>query len=232
MNAKIRECACLIAGKKYPWEYVDRLHSMLSRHSTVPIRLHVLTESDRSVPSPYVKKPLLPWPEISTPDLSWWYKLQFFDRTRFDQPMMYFDLDTVIVGNIDWLWEPEDKKNCFYSVLDFRYLQRPYLKKINSSIMYWNPDTFYWIWEDFTRLNLREVISTYPGDQDYYDQVIPSSHVKFFDKELIKSWRWQIQDPRRPHLSDPLLGTKILIFHGNPKPHEIRENPILKQYWI
>ena len=48
------DCACVIHGTAYSWDYVERLHSMLSRHITPGIRLHVYTEADRPVPEPVV----------------------------------------------------------------------------------------------------------------------------------------------------------------------------------
>jgi hypothetical protein len=239
MEQEIRECACLIVGKKYPWRYVENLYSMLSRHSSQPIRLHVLTEPDRDVPAPFIKHELDLWPEVSHSNLSWWYKMQLFDQKRFDQPMMYFDLDIVIVDNIDWLWHCSSVRNQFYSVQDFRYLQRPHQRKINSSVMSWCPDIFYWVWEDFTREDRSKIFASYAGDQDYLDRVIPLANQKFFDSDLIKSYRWQIQDggwnfkkrvPFAPGTTRLDPNTRIVVFHGNPKPHEI-SSPLISKHW-
>ena len=94
------DCACVIHGDAYSWTYVERLYNMLSRHVTPGIRLHVYTEADRSVPAPMIKHALTDW-SISGPRRAWWYKMQLFNTQHHAGPLLYFDLDTVIVRNID-----------------------------------------------------------------------------------------------------------------------------------
>jgi hypothetical protein len=76
------DVACVIHGTKYDWCYVERLFNMVTRHSTRPIRFHVFTESDRSVPDYMVKHVLHDWPGIAGPKKSWWYKMQMFEPGR------------------------------------------------------------------------------------------------------------------------------------------------------
>jgi hypothetical protein len=233
-----RDCVCVLVGGKYGWEYVERLYSMLERHSSIPVRLHVLTEPGRRVPDPFVRHELQIMPELSGADVFWWYKMQLFDRARFVSPMMYFDLDMVIVGNVDFLWQGDPR--FFWAVRDFRYLWRPGCFDINSSIMHWDPEKFSWIWEDFCRDNICNVLKAHPGDQDYLTAAIPRDRVRFFDTDLVKSWRWQIQDGGWDFRKKKSLTpghttidqiTKIIVFHGRPKPHEI-QNPVLRSRWI
>ena len=94
-----RHCACVIHGTVYGWHYVDRLYNMLSRNSSEPISLHVYTEANRPVPSHMVKHVLTPMPVRK----GWWYKMQIFDPAHFQGNLLYFDLDTVIAGNLDWI---------------------------------------------------------------------------------------------------------------------------------
>ena len=63
------DCACVIHGTAYSWDYVERLHNMLSRHITLGIRLHVYTEADRPVPAPMIKHVLEPWSIASAKNL-------------------------------------------------------------------------------------------------------------------------------------------------------------------
>lgn len=235
MEDLVRDCVCLIHGRRYSWEYVTKLHSMLNRNSTVPIRLHVLTEPDRVVPAPMIKHDLQLWPGIAGPRLAWWYKMQMFDQARFSGFMVYFDLDVVITNNIDWLWQQDPK--CFWAIHDFRRLWRVGEHKINSSVMAWDTKRFYWIWEDFSNSDMQVIIKKYRGDQNYLDAVMPGTHLRFFEQTSIKSWKWQIS--KNPGIL-PLLKSQIknntdlpcsiIIFHGDPKPHEITE-PHIQQHW-
>ena len=107
--------------------------------------------------------------------------------------------------------------------------------------MLWDTVKFNYIWDDFLKQNLADLIRKYPGDQDYLSATLNPKDIRFFDNNLIKSWRWQLLDGgldfktrkyRRPGagtLLDPT--TRIAIFHGNPKPHEITD-PVVQKFWI
>lgn len=233
----VRDCACLIVGNKYSWDYVDRLYSMLCRNSTTPVRLTVLTEPERPVPAPYIKKDIVPSPLITDLRHAWWYKMQLFDHIKIPTPTVYFDLDLVIIGNIDWIWETDPK--FFWTIRDFQCLWKRNSQSINSSIMRWDPKIFYWIWEDFCKENFSDIMKIYLGDQNYLNQIIPSNRVRFLDEEAIKSWRWQVSGggwdfSRKKYLNpgtcDPGNQTKIIVFHGDPKPHAV-EDRLINQHW-
>ena len=81
------DCACVIHGSGYDWQYVERLYNMLCRNLLKEVRLHVYTEHDRSVPPHMVKHILEDW-GISGPKRSWWYKMQLFNPTHFAGNML------------------------------------------------------------------------------------------------------------------------------------------------
>jgi hypothetical protein len=226
-----RDYACVIHGDFYQWAYVEKLYNMLCRNSGHGVSLHVFTEPSRSVPDYMIQHPLVEWPGVSGPKKSWWYKMQMFSYSHLRDPVVYFDLDVVILRNIDWIWQLDQQY--FWAVQDFRYLRKPGSREINSSIMFWNPTRFSWIWDDFVRSGVDTIIARYPGDQNYLDSIIPHSHLRFLDRDSIKSYRWQIQD-KKSHagqlqqselalISKKLQQVDVLVFHGTPKPHEINE---------
>jgi len=239
MSENIRDVVCLTHGNKYPWEYVEKLYSMVTRHSSAPVRFHVMTEEHRAVPAHMIKHTLTHWPDISGPNLAWWYKMQLFDLRRFSNRMLYLDLDLVIVGDLDWVWQLDPQY--FWSIRDFQYLYRGNIQTINSSVMIWDPAKYYWIWEDFDQLDRPAITRRYKGDQNYLSAVLPQSHLRFIDADLVKSWRWQIagggwdfnkRRVKNPN-SAPVIdsSTKIIVFHGTPNPHEVNDN-IVKTNWI
>jgi len=231
------DCACVIHGDVYSWTYVERLYNMLQRNITTGIRLHVYTEADRPVPAPMIKHELIDW-GISGPKQGWWYKLQLFNSAQFSGPLLYFDLDTVITSNIDWIWKLPLRY--FWAVQDFKYLWKPTHQGINSSIMWWDTRLYGNIWRDFTPKDIATLSKQHQGDQDYLTQNIDNRSLRFFPQERIQSWRWQCIDGgynfKQRMYKNPGTGanldekTSVLVFHGKPKPAEI-QNAIVLQHW-
>jgi hypothetical protein len=141
------DCACVIHGSGYDFTYVDRLYSMLNRHLSRGARLHVYTEASRVVPAHMIRHDLTEWPGVSGRKRSWWYKMQLFNSDHFAGQLLYFDLDTVIVDNIDWMVNLSPV--FFWTLRDFRSLWQPDCYKINSSVMYWNTQDWQSIWTQF-----------------------------------------------------------------------------------
>lgn len=232
------DCACLIHGNHYDWQYVEKLYSMLSRNFSYPIRLHVFTEMDRNVPSHMIKHAIDEWPGIAGPKRAWWYKIQLFNQRHFRGKLLYFDLDVVITGNLDWILQLDPKY--FWCIRDFKFLWKPGWQGINSSVMLWDTEKFQRIWKSFMSQDLADVMQRYPGDQDFLTSAINEHERRFFDQNFVQSWRWQINDGgmdlntkvyRRPGAGSVLnSGVSVMVFHGNPKPHAI-DDPVIQQYW-
>ena len=231
------DCACVIHGDAYDWQYVDRLYNMLNRHISPAIRFHVYTEATRPVPEHMIKHELEDW-GIGGPKRGWWYKMQLFNPDHHAGPLLYFDLDTVIVRNIDWIWQQPTRY--FWTVKDFKYLWRPMYTGANTSVMWWDTQRYARVWQEFCAQSLDNIILKYPGDQDYVTKSIGQAELRFLDTERIKSWRWQCLDggynfTRRKHLQ-PRSGTTItdqtavLVFHGQPKPSDLLDSVII-EHW-
>jgi hypothetical protein len=153
--------------------------------------------------------------------------------------MMYFDLDTVIVDNIDWIWQlPTDR---FWAVRDFKYLFRPGKQVINSSVMWFDPAQWNRVYQEFDPEDVSKRRGAWHGDQDFIQEKIPPSRVGYLDINRVKSWRWELQEGgynfatkkhkntgAPAHISSP---ASVLVFHGNPKPHEVTD-PAILQHWI
>lgn len=228
--------ACLIHGSGYDWYYVDKLYNMLCRNLSVPVTLHVYTEPERAVPAHYVKHELTDW-GFGGPKKSWWYKMQLFNSAHFAGPLLYFDLDVVIVNNIDWICQLNPEH--FWTVKDFKYLWKISSFGINSSMMWWNTVKYSWIWENFNQQNIQQIVYRYRGDQDYLTDVLANRNLRYVNPEHVISWRWQASQGGydfqrktwyRPGAGTDIKNSSILVFHGNPKPHEIQD-PVIQQHW-
>lgn len=86
---------CVKVGEKYGWGYVTRLRNMVARHLPEAHRFVCLTDSpidDVDVEQIDVSTRLLP---------GWWAKMNLFDRRLMPSGrLLFFDLDTVIVGDL------------------------------------------------------------------------------------------------------------------------------------
>ena len=228
------DCACVIHGDTYGWQYVERLHSMLTRNITMPVRLHVYTEAKRSVPPHMVKHALKDW-GVSGPKKAWWYKMQMFDPQHHQGPMLYLDLDTVIVNNIDWIFQQDTK--FFWIIRDFQHLYQPNSTDLNSSVMWWDTTKYDYIWQEFQRRGVTKVMGDYRGDQDFIKDVLPVAHRRHLER--VRSWRWQCWNGgynfskrtwRQPGAGTNIQNTDILVFHGNPKPADVQD-PVITEHW-
>ena len=234
------DCGCVIHGTAYDWIYVERLYNMVTRHMPRPVRFHVWTEHDRSVPPHMIKHCLETWPGISGPNRSWWYKLQMFDPRHHAGDLLYFDLDVVIVADISWAVAESTEQ--FWTLRDFRYLQKPTHQGINSSMMWWNTCKFSWVWDRFSSNDVRTVTSQYPGDQDFLHATLEPRHTRTYPTDRVVSWRWQCHDggwdfrtrkSRIPGRGTEILpGASVLVFHGNPKPYQLQSHDeIVRAHW-
>ena len=233
-----RHCACVIHGDAYDWRYVENLYNMISRHIDGELKLHVYTEHDRSVPPHMIKHVLEDWPGIKGPKKSWWYKMQLFNAEHYHGDLLYFDLDVVIMQDISWMFRLSTEK--FWAIKDFRYLQKDSYNCINSSVMWWNTDRYAWVWDRFSASNIEQTVRQYPGDQDYINATIDYNDRRYMEQKYFQSYRWQVADGgydfqhRRPRLPDTgadIAGdTAVIVFHGQPKPHQVRD-PKIRNLW-
>jgi hypothetical protein len=185
-----------------------------------------------------IKHSLTPWPGIHGRRRAWWYKMQMFDPAHVPGRLIYFDLDTVIVSNLDWMLQLD--LDYFWTIHDYKRLWRPTWQGMNSSVMLWHTQKQSQIWRQFASADLDTVVSTYRGDQDYLEVCIDPTVKRYFDQDLIRSWRWEIKDGgfdvktrtyRRPQAGSVLTpGCSVMVFHGQPKPHEVHD-PVLLAHW-
>ena len=232
----IIDCACVIHGSAYPWQYVENLYHMLARVFPTGIRFHVYTEADRPVPDHMIKHALEPWSGLDGPRRAWWYKMQLFNPDHFAGNLLYLDLDVVVARELDFVRYCNPQT--FWAIRDFKRLQNNRPPTINSSMMWWNVAKFDWVWSNFVKQKPGDVARRFPGDQDYITHSIPVQQRRFFEDQYFESYRWQCLDGgydfRRRQYAKPGTGvqiasdTAVVVFHGSPKPHEVHDPEIVK----
>ena len=141
MNSIRRAVACICVGDKYTIKDIQRLEKMVFKNTTYNINFRVFDE------------PILP---------KWWTKVLYHSpiiEQFTEDVVLAFDLDVVIKGNIDSLFDWVEKQDYLCApwarwrehMDDFEdqrnrdILCTPY----NSSILGWRPNTSLKIWEGF-----------------------------------------------------------------------------------
>lgn len=142
----------------------------------------------------------------------WWSKMELF---KAEGPLLFVDLDTMIVGNCDhWLEEIKDQ--------DFVCLRDPYRGKrdpsaMGSGLMYWSGDMS-WVWQDYC--DCRKPITLPGGDQEFLEQVIvKASYIQDFTDDVV-SYKADIRDGNYDKSK-----ASIVYFHGKPRPWNQKDIP-------
>ena len=128
----------------------------------------------------------------------WWAKVGL---AKVGTPMLYLDLDVIITGDLREVAEWEG----------FGIIKDWYLPGFNSSVMKFTGDEDD-IWRAFEPSVMSRIKT---GDQQWFTMMRPDA--KTFPAEWFPSYKGMSD-----HGSPP-SGTKAVIFHGNPKPHDIKE---------
>lgn len=226
---------CVRIGKAYSLDYVEKLRNMVSRHLTIPYEFACITDDPTPVDGVRI---------IHLHDQGyrrkWWHKVHMFDS---DIPLagrlLYFDLDVVIVGNIDHLTQSEDDE--FYGIRDFNRCLRANFHYLNSSAMAWTHGKESDIWQRFIADPAQA--QRLQGDQDWIWQQARNK-IKFWPDQWIQSYKWEVRN-RSELTVTPGKGRhfktvnheivapnecSVLVFHGDPKPQDIQDR-IVTENW-
>jgi hypothetical protein len=179
-------------------EYVEKMRNMVARHLTIPHDFVEVTERD-----------------LPPGRAGWFNKLHLLEM--FDGEVLFLDLDLVINRNIDHLVARlRTRPDLILARDDYSYpvTQRQSGREatINSSVMLWSGR------KDMSGVT-DEMIKTTHGDQGIITQLFWPHGIGLLPPDSIKSYKYHT-------LQGQGIGD-ICVFHGNPKPHELRDQWIL-----
>lgn len=219
---------CLKWGKKYDSIYVNNLYRSTRRFCDLPFTFNLITDDPSGIEHSDIK--IIKIPEHITLK-GWWIKPLILNKGilhSLEGIIIFFDLDIVIINSIDELFTYGDK-NDFYMIRDWN--ENTDNKEIkNSSIMRWNTDTFCCDFSELLDPNKCEQIikENKGGDQEYISKKAKKI-IKTFPDDWVSSFKFD----RCWETINPL--TKVVVFHGNPNPHEAisgYENKFPPTPWI
>lgn len=221
--------ACVLkTGGDYDVDYVRRLQVGVAAHLSVPYRFVCLSDVD----VPCERIPLVhSWP-------GWWAKMELF---KLRGPVLYLDLDTVIVGSLDQL------ANHISTLQGSLIMLRGFYKQDRcSGLLGWNGDVSK-VFDDFyesyaktatfkQRPNATYMIAgrqQFRGDQEWLREYLKgagsSLSVTMAQDIMPGIYSYKVHVQRTEKLPQD---AKIICFHGRPRPVELDPAPDwLKQHW-
>jgi hypothetical protein len=188
---------CVCVGEKYHPGYVYVLQEAVAANLKVPHRFRCITE--RRLPGIECVAPVLPYG-------GWWSKLNLWAPGMAHGPSLYFDLDVVITGALDYLVE--------YTQHEFAAppnWARSGHGGIQSSVMAWRGD-----WTapyEYIRPQWPAVTKRLWGDQELLWEMLGERWVRI--PRGIYSYKYHCRNGTMP------LDMAVCVFHGDPKPLDV-----------
>lgn len=228
-------------GKEFDISYVINLYNGLKRNisSFNDFKFTVITDK----PGEILKCDAI---EAATfyanPDIypGWWSKMLFFNQ-HFTKAI-FFDLDTVITGNIDKLARGDFNGETKFAILE-NFLQPPVRNpaikdpcRFGSAVMWKSPySKLYSIIEDLYFRDNQAVRMMYDkngGDQKFIEHIIDQYDLDYrYIQDFMPTANYFRSVKYPENLVDTPIGNRVMCYHGKPRPHEDLGNKIIQDHW-
>ncbi|MEM6391885.1 MAG: hypothetical protein AAF797_03855 [Planctomycetota bacterium] len=240
----MKQFVCMKWGDRYPADYVNRLYSMIARHTTAPFRVVCLTDDPAGVRD---EVECFDCPTInvkSKQQNGGWRKLSLWapEVPGLTGTALFLDLDVVIVDSLDPFfevdgdycvmrnWTQSDKRIGNTSVFRFTVGSHPYLLEQLEA----DPPAIFAQYN-----NSQSFISDRVSNMTFF----PDPWCLLFKVHCLPSMPARLF--KAPHLPG---GARVVAFPGHPDPHEaaagqwpgpwhkrlyktVRPTPWIKEHW-
>jgi hypothetical protein len=196
-------------GKGFTEEYVYRLREAILKQST-PLQFRCIT-TDKT----FYKK--LGDEGVLIPDVlpGWWNKMFLYSGVLLDSRIVYFDLDTIITGDLTPLLTYDGEVPLF---LDDFY----YPGKLATGIMAFDRSQLYHLFDKFmTKPSCYIKTHDRGGRSDRGDQAFVRNHLNV-SWASIQSIQEGVCSYKRDILNGKPSMVNVVSFHGKPHPHEVQ----------
>lgn len=231
------------SGGPYDLRYVEALSSALQINAEWDGDIVCLTDQPEQVEQDGVQAVPMEhnWP-------GWWSKIELFKPGLFDSPVIYLDLDTLVLGPIHEMQRMVERWK--YGPLLLRGYH-PTSQRYDlpaTGIMAWNPSQ----WRDFSGPQMEEV---YQAFVERYSRMIDlgknvDDYIKGGDQGFVRQYvnpERKLQDVLPPNYiafkrqvrqspnstEGELRGARLLAWSGRPRMHEAVSNRdrVVAEYW-
>ncbi len=214
-------CVCIIFGTKYNNEYVNRLFRGIQRNTSKEFLFTCFT----SLTARWLESDIR-WRGLPLQRNDWFAKIGLYNKELYkpEDQIFYFDLDTVITGNLDEIFE--------YSG-DFIILRDFYrINGYGSGLMSWRPHAVHHMYQNYQGTKCAQgdqgwVEEQYPG-ADIWQEVYPEKVISYKVHIVNKGKQ---PNPKFTKYNGTLDTASIVCFHGRPLPHEVAELDWMKKHW-
>ena len=227
-----RNIVCIKWGTKFPPYYVNRLYAGAKRHIDGPFRFVCFTEHAEGINENVEIHPL---PEVPFEDKmveamtvgikgrkGAWRKVTMVKpgEIGLEGPTLVMDLDVIITGSLDELFDYAPGKVCMGR--EWRYRFKPWVVGGHGSVYKFEPGRHDFLYTDFE--NDIDGSLSFRGEQKYISLTAHKyDSLAYFPKGWIGSFKYDAT-PRVPFnlMREPYLPDrcKVMCFHGNPKMEE------------
>ncbi|MFC5050156.1 glycosyl transferase [Rubritalea spongiae] len=211
---------CIKWGEKYGADYVNRMQRMLERHTVEAFQLICFTDNAEGIDA---KVEVHPLPELRCeipktvpgkfPKLALWGG----ELPIEDGPVLFIDLDTVLVGCIDEYFAIGDPMDVYLA----RNWTKPFSGLGQTSVFRFPVGGHTYILENL-RKDTKELAEKFRYEQHYVTKNVEGG-VKFWPEKWTKHFRvhcmglWPLRYVRKAKLPK---GAKIITFPGMPDPKD------------
>lgn len=208
----------LKTGGDYTYEHVNNLARSLKENLTVDHKIYCFTDNSDGFNLQYIDK-IVPF-KHNYP--KWWGKIELFRPDIFsDEQVLYFDLDTFIVNNID---DIANFRGDFCALRDFYHLY-----SMGSGVMSWHGEKMHHIYTSFLAHSQRVMNNYREGDQRWIDE--NKNSIEFiqdiFPSKVI-SYKVHCKKNNEPAIVPEKAS--VICLHGPPRPHAVTD-PEIKKFW-
>ncbi len=226
---KSKNIICIKWGTSYDAEYVNKLQNMIVRNTSYSINFYCFTDDATGFNTDIIVKPL---PVLNTLEE---YQTKYSYRKEAalcdddlgglkNERVFFFDLDVVIVSNLDELFEYPHNDG-FYIINDWNSKGG----EIGQASCYsWTVGTLGYIKEYFEKHPKEVVDKFFTASQEYlsYKVIEKYGSLNFWPDNWFCSFRFHCMPKIGPlrHFKAPQIpyisGLKVIVFHGVPNPRE------------
>lgn len=213
---------CMKWGTQYGPEYVNNLYAMVKRHMTRPFTFVCFTDDNNGIHEFIETRPIPEIPLGSAPIWSGWRKIASLSpELGLEGPTLFLDLDLIITENMDCFFDYEPGEFCIIENWTTKGTNVG-----NSSVYRYEAGKHTDVFDDFC-VNHEQIYKDITNEQTYLTWKVAENHaVKWWPDEWVHSFkRHSVPKGVMRFFKTPTLpkDSKMLVFHGPPKPPEAAE---------